>query len=62
MIRLEAKYCKTSFNWLSLNSKIRRKAISIIETKYFDRFIIFLIFCNSLVLGLYDYTWIDDGF
>jgi hypothetical protein len=31
------------------------------ENKWFDRSVIFLIGLNSLMLGLIDYTWVDDG-
>lgn len=60
-LRLKKKYCWLSMGQFDLNDPIRRQAIYIMESKYFDRTVITLIACNSLLLGLLDYTWVDDG-
>ena len=60
-LRLKSKYCWLSMGQFDLDDPIRRQAIYIMENKWFDRSVIFLIACNSLLLGLMDYTWVDDG-
>jgi len=40
---------------------MRFYAIKIVEWKWFDRIIIVIILINSVLLGLLDYVWEDDG-
>ena len=55
--RLLSKYCKQALGQFDLDDPFRRQAIYIMENKWFDRTVIFLIAINSLMLGLMDYTW-----
>lgn len=59
--RLRSKYCSQSLGQFDIDDPFRRQAIYIMENKWFDRSVIFLIALNSLLLGLMDYTWKDDG-
>ena len=54
---LRSKYCETSLNHFTLENKFRRFCIKITTTKLFENTITFLIAVNSIMLGLYDYTW-----
>ena len=59
--RLKSKYCKRSLNQFEIDDTFRRWAIRLVEWPWFDRVIILLIACNSIMLGAIDYTWKDDG-
>ena len=59
--RRKSKYCKRSLNQFEIDDTARRWSIRLIEWPWFDRAIIFLIGCNSIILGAIDYTWVDDG-
>jgi hypothetical protein len=54
---LRSKYCETSLNHFGFDNKIRRFCINIFHSKWFDNVIIFFITINSIMLGLFDYTW-----
>lgn len=58
---LKKKYCNTSLGHFDLEDPVRLYAISIMENPWFDRSVIFLITVNSILLGVIDYTWVDDG-
>jgi hypothetical protein len=58
---LKLRYCWTSLGQFDLEDPIRLYAISIMENPWFDRTVIILIAINSILLGIIDYTWIDDG-
>lgn len=58
---LKKKYCWTSLGHFDLEDPVRLYAITIMENPWFDRSVIFLITINSILLGVIDYTWVDDG-
>ena len=58
--RLQQDYCAYSLNTLSLDNGIRRWTISLVENKWSDYFIIFLIGINSIILGARNYKWRED--
>ena len=60
MKKLKESYCKTSLNFFERENSIRRLSIRILEHTLFDKFIILLIFFNSMFLGMMDYTWKED--
>ena len=59
--RLRESYCKLALNQFSLENSLRRVGILIMEWPWFDRFVIFLIACNSFFLGIMDYTWSETS-
>ena len=54
---LRAKYCEKSLNHFTIENKFRRLCIYILNKRGFENLIIFFIACNSIILGLNDYTW-----
>ena len=50
------RFAFNSLNSLSLKNEFRQKIIWLIEWKYFEGFITFLIILNSIFLGMMDYT------
>lgn len=61
MKKLGESYCKTSLNFFGLDNQIRRYLIKVSEHILFDKFILLLIFLNSMFLGMMDYTWTDES-
>jgi hypothetical protein len=55
MDEFKRKYCDKSLNWFDIDNRWRLLCIYIIENKWFDRTIIFLILTNSLMLSFYNY-------
>ena len=52
-----SKYCALSLNYFDFESPVRIFVLRVVDNKWFDRFIIFLIGLNSILLGGMDYTW-----
>ena len=50
-----------SLNYFSRENPLRLTCIRAQENPWFDRFIILLIFLNSIFLGILDYTWTEDS-
>ena len=57
MARLAKKYPERSLNFFTLEMKVRRYCIKIMEFPGFDMFILFLIAFNTVLLGIYDYSF-----
>jgi hypothetical protein len=54
------KFSKDSLGILSNKNPIRKLFVTIMTSKHFERFVIFLILLNSLFLGINDYTDFDN--
>ncbi|RHZ31300.1 hypothetical protein DYB37_010542, partial [Aphanomyces astaci] len=57
----EANNLRISLGCLTTKNPIRRICIRIVSWKWFDRFIVFCVIFNTIILGLTDYTdaWVD---
>mmetsp|Transcript_35025 Transcript_35025/g.89980 ORF Transcript_35025/g.89980 Transcript_35025/m.89980 type:complete len:1901 (+) Transcript_35025:285-5987(+) len=53
--RKEKQVCRKSFFYFTVDNPIRRLALTVAESPYFDQFILFCILLNSLLLVCYQY-------
>ncbi|ETV99148.1 hypothetical protein H310_08552 [Aphanomyces invadans] len=55
------KFQRTSLGCLTTKHPLRRICIKIVTWKWFDRFIVFCVVFNTVILGLTDYTdaWVE---
>jgi len=53
--------CSQSLWMFSVHSSLRQRILEIVEWKWFERFILFLILLNSILLAAYQYRAEDDN-